>query len=146
MKQLTHTHWIAGGPETLEARFALRIAAALSEQSQQVPHDISERLRVAREQALESARATRRAEAPVWATAGGAARSDGHGWGRVGWRFGAALPLIALICGLILIQQHQLDTQVSAAAEIDAALLADDVPPAAYNDPGFVEFLKSAAD
>jgi len=29
-----------------------------------------------------------------------------------------------------------------AAAAVDAALLADDLPPAAYADPGFVAFLK----
>jgi len=28
-------------------------------------------------------------------------------------------------------------------AGMDAALLADDLPPAAYSDPGFVQFLKS---
>jgi hypothetical protein len=28
-------------------------------------------------------------------------------------------------------------------AEVDAALLADDLPPAAYSDPGFVQFLKT---
>jgi hypothetical protein len=33
--------------------------------------------------------------------------------------------------------------QVDAAAEIDAALLADDLPPAAYSDPGFLAFLKN---
>jgi hypothetical protein len=29
------------------------------------------------------------------------------------------------------------------AAEIDSALLADDLPPKAYSDAGFVEFLKT---
>ena len=32
------------------------------------------------------------------------------------------------------------------AAEVDAALLGDAVPVAAYGDPGFVEFLKAARD
>jgi hypothetical protein len=31
--------------------------------------------------------------------------------------------------------------QISATAEIDAALLGDELPPAAYTDPGFSEFL-----
>jgi hypothetical protein len=30
-----------------------------------------------------------------------------------------------------------------AAAEIDAQLLSDTLPPAAYSDPGFAEFLKN---
>ena len=29
-------------------------------------------------------------------------------------------------------------------AEVDAALLTDDLPPAAYADPGFVQFLKTS--
>ena len=29
------------------------------------------------------------------------------------------------------------------AAEVDAALLTDDLPPAAYTDPGFAQFLKT---
>ena len=31
-------------------------------------------------------------------------------------------------------------------AEVDAALLTDDLPPAAYADPGFLQFLKSAEE
>ena len=30
-------------------------------------------------------------------------------------------------------------------AEIDTALLVDDLPPAAYSDPGFVQFLRQSA-
>ena len=67
----------------------------------------------------------------------------GGGW----WvKLGSALPLVALLAGLVLIQHSQDDEQVSAAAEVDAALLADDVPPKAYSDPGFVEFLKAPRD
>ena len=38
---------------------------------------------------------------------------------------------------------HDRRRQVVAAAEIDAALLTDDLPPDAYSDPGFAEFLRS---
>jgi hypothetical protein len=31
-------------------------------------------------------------------------------------------------------------------AEFDQALLTDDLPPAAYADPGFVQFLKSSRE
>ncbi|MFT3856516.1 MAG: DUF3619 family protein [Aquabacterium sp.] len=51
--------------EALEARFALRLTARLEEGAQALPHDISERLRVAREQALRAAREARLAHAPV---------------------------------------------------------------------------------
>ena len=43
----------------------------------------------------------------------------------------------------MLIQHWQDRTQISVAAEVDAALLADDLPPKAYSDAGFVEFLKT---
>jgi len=55
----------------------------------------------------------------------------------------SALPLVVLLAGLVLIQQHHDSEQISAAAEIDSALLADELPPAAYGDPGFSEFLHS---
>jgi Protein of unknown function (DUF3619) len=32
---------------------------------------------------------------------------------------------------------------VLAAAEIDAQLLSDSLPPTAYSDPGFAEYLRS---
>jgi Protein of unknown function (DUF3619) len=65
-----------------------------------------------------------------------------------GWwiKFVSVLPLVALICGLIAIQDWHVSNEISAAAEVDASLLADDLPPAAYSDPGFVEFLKSPGD
>jgi hypothetical protein len=52
------------------------------------------------------------------------------------------LPALALTLGLIAIDQLNLTQRIEAAAEVDAALLADDLPPAAFVDPGFVEFLK----
>jgi hypothetical protein len=55
----------------------------------------------------------------------------------------SVLPLLALVVGLILIQRWQTTAQISVAAEVDAALLADDVPPTAYRDAGFIEFLKT---
>ena len=53
-----------------------------------------------------------------------------------------AIPLIALLVGLIAITMVQNDNRAREVAEIDAALLTDDLPPSAYTDPGFVQFLK----
>jgi hypothetical protein len=36
------------------------------------------------------------------------------------------------------------DRRASEVAEVDAALLTDDLPPAAYADPGFIQFLKQS--
>ena len=43
----------------LQARFAMRITARLSEQSELAAHDVSERLRFAREKAMERSRLVR---------------------------------------------------------------------------------------
>jgi len=157
--------------EALEARFALRLSARLDEGAQSVPHDITERLRVARQQAVEAARVARLKTAPAisvapqglqvgWASAtagagralgpwhdGAAARRSDHGrrlddgpvsWG---WRLASALPVLALVAGLWGVKfYHQLE-QLEAAADVDIALLSDDLPPDAYADPGFAEFL-----
>ena len=123
--------------EALESRFALRLASRLSEQP--IGPDISERLRISREMALERARLARAAPSRTGLTSAGAAILGGGWW----LKLGAVVPLVALVAGLVLIQQWHVDEQISAAAEIDAALLADDVPLTAYSDPGFVEFLKT---
>ena len=130
------------GTDALESRFALRLTARLSERTQAISPDIGERLRISRERALDRARQVRAlqtAQTHTGLSAAGAAILGGGWWSRLG----VALPAVALRAGLLLIQQSHLDEQISAAAEIDAALLADDVPPDAYSDPGFVEFLKT---
>ena len=136
--------------DALHARFGLRVAARLSELNRELPHDVSERLRFAREQALERARLARRAEvaASVQSAGTGAAALVAMSGPRSNWwvKVAALLPLVALVGGFLLIQHIHLHSQIAAAAEIDAALLADDVPPAAYSDPGFVEFLKVPRD
>jgi Protein of unknown function (DUF3619) len=133
--------------DAMQTRFALRIAARLSERSQELEADVSERLRFARDKALEQARASRAtSSAPILGvTASGAALLGraGSGWLM---KLAAVLPALALIAGLILIQRSQTNEQISVAAEIDAALLADDLPPKAYSDAGFAEFLKTPRD
>jgi hypothetical protein len=58
-------------------------------------------------------------------------------------RVAAAAPLLALVLGLVAINVIQNEKRANEIAEIDAALLTDDLPPAAYADPGFTQFLKS---
>jgi hypothetical protein len=133
--------------DALQARFGLRVSARLTERTAELPQDITERLRFAREKALERARAVRKVDAPATQTVA-LGNSLALGGGPNTWWMKAAslLPLIALVGGLILIEQWHRGSQIAAAAEIDASLLSDDLPPAAYSDPGFVEFLKSPLD
>ena len=130
--------------DAAQARFARRIVARLHADAEALGPDIGERLRFARERAVESARLARApaaAGARVGVTAGGAGLlGSGPQW----WfKLASALPLVALVAGLVLIQQWQARNQISVAAEVDAALLSDDLPPTAYSDAGFVEFLKT---
>ena len=130
--------------DSLESRFALRIASRLNERSQELGSDVNERLRFAREQALSRARLVRSNElpVPVGITRAGAVLL---GRARSGWwiRIASIMPVFALVGGLVMIQHWQDRNQIAVAAEIDSALLADDLPPNAYSDAGFVEFLKT---
>jgi hypothetical protein len=128
--------------DAIESRFARSIAACLTESAQTVAPDVAERLRFAREKALETARHAREAGAIVGVTASGAAVA-GFSQSRWWLRFASVLPLIALVGGLVLIQDWQNRIQISVAAEVDEALLGDALPINAYRDPGFSEFLKA---
>lgn len=125
-------------PATVEARLAARLASALSVNTEKLPHDVSERLRFAREQALTRS-SSRRHEAVAVVSARGEATLGGLWWHRAA----SALPLLVLVAGLMVIDHWVQREQVLTAADLDAQILADDLPPAAYSDPGFVEFLRS---
>lgn len=127
-------------------RFARRITARLSVGSQALPHDISERLRVARQQAVAQRRMpVLQTATSVQAQGRGAAAlagGDGAGW----WtRLASAVPLVALVAGLVAINVFQSEQRAQDLAEVDAQLLVDDLPPAAYADPGFTQFLRAEA-
>lgn len=57
---------------------------------------------------------------------------------------GSVVPVIVLAVGLFLADTMQTELRVRELAEVDSALLADEVPPAAYADPGFIQFMKTA--
>jgi hypothetical protein len=130
--------------------FAQRVVARLSEGSQALPYDISERLRAARVQAL----AKRKAAITTLETASNlvqqgpsAALNSGSGQD-FGWLsgLGSFLPLLTLIAGLMLIQSFHDNRGAQDVAEVDVALLTDDLPPQAYSDPGFLQYLKHQAE
>ena len=127
----------------IESRLAARLAVGLSASFDGLPHDVAERLRFARDQALARARQARLA-APAGVTVVSARGAAVLG-GLVPWwqRAASVLPLFALVAGLFVIDHWAVREQVVAAADFDAQLLADDLPPAAYSDPGFAEFIRS---
>lgn len=148
MNQIRQFLTLSPHEEALEGQVGLRLAAHLSRSAESLPHDITERLRFGRERAL--AAAQRHAPVAQWSPAGAAWASPSGRTASLGgppsvWlRLASLLPLVVLAAGLVMIQHHHDLEQIAVAAEIDSALLADDLPPAAYGDPGFVEYLRSA--
>ena len=130
--------------DILQDRFGVKTAAYLSAASSSLPYDISERLRAARAQAVAKRKIAKTQ------TVGGVVNSGGSAaltWGSdegLGWwgRIGSVMPLIALVVGLLAINSIQNDNRAQELAEVDSALLTDELPPAAFADPGFVQFLK----
>ncbi len=130
-------------PYPLMDQFGARIAHQLDAAAQQLPHDVSERLRAARTQALANRRVSETVAAPaVFVQGGSAVLGGGFGfWGRAAsW-----LPLVALTIGLLGIGSLQEQMRTTEIAEVDAELLTSDLPTTAYTDPGFAQYLKLGA-
>jgi hypothetical protein len=132
--------------DAVEARLGARLALTLSETNATLSPDAVERLRFAREAALARAAQQQRAASGVrlpssgWLPRWRALRHWGPAWQGVA----AAAPLLVLVLGLVLID-HQLEQEeLHSLAVIDTLLLSDGLPPAAYSDPGFAEFLRNA--
>ncbi|MDP2006745.1 MAG: DUF3619 family protein [Rubrivivax sp.] len=127
----------------IEARLGARLAGSLTVRAQAVPHDVAERLRVSREQALTRARDTRQGATAVVGISGAGAAVLGALTAPWWQRAAAVLPLLLLVAGLMVIDRWSVREQVLAAADIDAQLLSDNLPPSAYSDPGFAEYLRT---
>ena len=140
------TNSLQNRADILQDRFALKATSYLSASTADLPYDISERLRAARVQAVLNRKIA------VTQTAGNLVHTGGETaaltWGSrdgLGWwaKIGSVMPLIALVVGLLAINSIQNDNRAQEVAEVDVALLTGDLPPAAFSDPGFVQFLKS---
>lgn len=129
----------------LEERLGRAIAARLSEATFNLPNDISERLKAARMQALSKRKVIRLQLVSGLQLAGSGQAAlqapDSTGlWGRIA----AFIPLLVLIAGLLGVSIFQEEQRAAEMAAVDAELLADELPPAAFTDPGFVHFLNTA--
>ena len=120
------------------------ISRRLNEHAADLPHDITERLRVARMQALSQRKPEPlRIFVPHLATPGGPGMGNSDEGLNLWSRFASVLPIIFLLLGLATIHIFQNENRANEIAQLDAELLIDDLPPAAYTDPGFLIFLKS---
>lgn len=122
-------------------RFGRAVAARLSAGADDLSWEAGERLRAARVRALQARKAP--AAAPLIVRNGGGAAALGFGEGPgLFTRIASVLPLLFLVAGLVLIHELQSERRAVELAEVDVDLLTDDLPPAAYADPGFAQFLK----
>ncbi len=125
-------------------RMGHALASMLSQATPSLSHDLNERLRIARQQALALRKPEPAASLHLLAQGQGSLTlgdtpNEGLGWWSI---LGSSIPLLALLAGLALVQVWEGERTVSELAEIDSALLVDDLPPAAYSDPGFIQFLR----
>jgi Protein of unknown function (DUF3619) len=139
------THDYTQQADVLVDRFGFKVVGVLTSAQNQLPYDVTERLRAARMQALSKRKISTQVRMVEASTPQGGAialhwgGSDGFGF----WNgLASALPLVALVIGLMLIQSIQDEHRVNELAAVDTALLSDDLPPEAYADDGFTQFLK----
>ena len=133
-------------PSALSAQDLLgkRIAKMIDDNTD-LSYEVTERLRAARTRAL----SLRRIAQPQLQTAQEIQTQNGFALlkfpSQIQWffqTFGSLIPLLGLVAGLILINEFHNDQSALELAEIDSALLTDDLPPNAYTDPSFLDYLK----
>jgi hypothetical protein len=124
-----------------EIDFAYKVRRAMTESTENIPQATLDRLASARALALSK----QKEEGPVAVLAFGGilAGNNGTSISQKSWvkKLALALPILALIIGLYGIYEHEQQQQINDLAEIDAAVLVDELPPDAYVDNGFNAYL-----
>ena len=119
-----------------EEQFAHQLCRVLDQGARDIDPVIAERLRAARERALQR----QAVPAPAYEIvgAGGTVRL---GQGDGAHPFRTLLAILALLIGVSMVYVWNGFAQADENEEIDSALLADDLPPNAYLDKGFQAWL-----
>ena len=130
-----------------EINFGYKVRHALNEQLDNLPTSTTDRLASARKMAL----SRKKSESPLrmlvrqraFAGEAGTISNERFSWTM---RFALAIPLIVLVCGLIGIIQYEKQVRIDETADIDAAMLSDEVPLTAYADTGFNAYLEKRVE
>jgi hypothetical protein len=132
---------------TDDINLAYKLRHALNETLDTLPASTTDRLAAARAAAM----ARKKADAPSAAARGGAR----HGAPRFDlqasfsalfatpWaaRTAAIIPLVAMVAGLVGVYQSEHEQRVAELADLDTAVLSDNLPLTAYIDHGFNAYL-----
>jgi len=127
--------------------YAYKVRHALNEGLDALPVSTAERLAVARAKAV----ARKKKDAPLGVLISGRVLA-GHVGNFVSdplsWmgRFGLAFSALVLVAGLIGIFQYEQQQHINETADIDVAMLTDDLPVTAYADHGFNAYLEKRAE
>ncbi|QBQ98055.1 MULTISPECIES: DUF3619 family protein [Paraburkholderia] len=139
--------------ENKDLEFVQAMRRALDESAASLPAATTDRLAAARKAAL----GHKKAEQPVFVrvpsfAAAGVGTLPGAAQGGLKAprrrsalaRFALAWPLAALVAGLFAIAYFEDQQRTAELADIDAAMLSDDLPLTAYLDHGFNAYLSRA--
>ncbi len=126
---------------TDDINLAYKIRHALNENLDALPASTTDRLAAARARALSRKKpdATRQVQAaprPLFDL-------KGLFTGPALARFAVAAPMLALVIGMGGVYQYEQQQRLAALAEVDAAVLADELPLTAYLDQGFNAYVES---
>jgi hypothetical protein len=126
-----------------DLNFAYKVRHALNERLDQLPASTADRLASARKIAL-----SRKKSQPVAVrllqrafAGGGNSSTEFSLWAKVG----VVVPLLAMVVGLAGIYQVEEEQRIAEIAELDAAVLSDELPLTAYMDEGFNAYLAQRA-
>ena len=134
---------------TDDLNFAYKVRHALNDKLDELPASTTDRLAQARKMAL--ARKKAQVETPLavrvvkteLATSGGGISGFFSQFGWLG-KASMAIPALALVIGMVGIYQHEQQERIADLADIDAAVLSDELPLTAYLDHGFNAYLSQS--
>ena len=121
-----------------DLNFAYKVRHALNARLDQLPPSTTDRLAAARKAAM----ARKKPHAPLRVARHQLAGHLGAFFSsNLMGKMGVVVPLLALVIGLAGIYQHEEQQRVAELAELDAAVLSDELPLTAYLDQGFNAYL-----
>jgi len=131
---------------TDDLNFAYKVRHALNEKLDDLPSSTTDRLAAARKAAMARKKADAPARAHVQGTVFAGVASQfllaPRAW--LG-RMSVVIPLLLLVAGATGLYHFEQEQRIAELAELDAAVLSDELPLSAYMDHGFNTYLTQSA-